>query len=41
VSGTLIGTTEGIYDKLVALNEAGVEYVILSVVGPGKRLSLM
>jgi hypothetical protein len=40
-SSTLIGTTEEIYDKLVALNEAGVEYVILSVVGPGKRLSLM
>jgi len=41
VSGTLIGTTEEIYDKLVALNEAGAEYVILSVVGPGKRLSLV
>ena len=40
-SSTLIGTTEEIYDKLVAPNEAGAEYVILSVVGPGKRLSLM
>jgi hypothetical protein len=33
------GTTEEIYDKLVALNEAGAEYVILSVLG-GSRHSL-
>ena len=39
VSSTLIGTTEEIYDKLVALNEAGAEYVILSVLG-GSRHSL-
>jgi alkanesulfonate monooxygenase SsuD/methylene tetrahydromethanopterin reductase-like flavin-dependent oxidoreductase (luciferase family) len=39
VSGTLIGTTEEIYDKLVALNEAGAEYVILSVLG-GSRDTL-
>ena len=38
-SSTLIGTTEEIYDKLAALNEAGVEYVILSVLG-GSRHSL-
>ena len=31
VSSTLIGTTEEIYHKLVALNEAGAEYIILSV----------
>jgi alkanesulfonate monooxygenase SsuD/methylene tetrahydromethanopterin reductase-like flavin-dependent oxidoreductase (luciferase family) len=39
VSSTLIGTTEEIYDKLVALNEAGAEYVILSVLG-GSRHTL-
>src|SRR3984957_12922852 len=39
VSSTLIGTTEEIYDKLVALEEAGAEYVILSMVG-GSRHSL-
>jgi alkanesulfonate monooxygenase SsuD/methylene tetrahydromethanopterin reductase-like flavin-dependent oxidoreductase (luciferase family) len=39
VSSTLIGATEEIYDKLVALNEAGAEYVILSVLG-GSRHSL-
>ncbi len=39
VSSALIGTTEEIYDKLVALNEAGAEYVILSVLG-GSRHSL-
>ena len=39
VSSTLIGTTEEIYDKLVALREAGAEYIILSVLG-GSRQSL-
>jgi hypothetical protein len=39
VSSTLIGTTEEIYDKLVALNEAGAEYVILNVLG-GSRHTL-
>jgi hypothetical protein len=39
VSSTLIGTTEEIHDKLVALNEAGVEHVILSVLG-GSRYTL-
>ena len=39
VSSTLIGTTDEIHDKLVALNEAGAEYVILSVLG-GSRHSL-
>jgi alkanesulfonate monooxygenase SsuD/methylene tetrahydromethanopterin reductase-like flavin-dependent oxidoreductase (luciferase family) len=39
VSSTLIGTTEEIYHKLAALNEAGAEYVILSVLG-GSRQSL-
>jgi alkanesulfonate monooxygenase SsuD/methylene tetrahydromethanopterin reductase-like flavin-dependent oxidoreductase (luciferase family) len=39
VSSALIGTTEEIYDKLVALNEAGAEYVILSVLG-GSRHTL-
>src|ERR1700733_11377671 len=39
VSSTLIGTTEEIYHKLVALNEAGAEYIILSVPG-GSRHSL-
>jgi alkanesulfonate monooxygenase SsuD/methylene tetrahydromethanopterin reductase-like flavin-dependent oxidoreductase (luciferase family) len=39
VSSTLIGTTEEIYDKLVALNEGGAEYVILSVLG-GSRHTL-
>ncbi|HTW72275.1 MAG TPA: LLM class flavin-dependent oxidoreductase [Acetobacteraceae bacterium] len=39
VSSTLIGTPEEIYDKLAALNEAGAEYVILSVLG-GSRHSL-
>jgi alkanesulfonate monooxygenase SsuD/methylene tetrahydromethanopterin reductase-like flavin-dependent oxidoreductase (luciferase family) len=39
VSSTLIGTTEEIYDKLLALNEAGAEYIILSVLG-GSRQSL-
>jgi alkanesulfonate monooxygenase SsuD/methylene tetrahydromethanopterin reductase-like flavin-dependent oxidoreductase (luciferase family) len=37
VSGTLIGTTEEIHDKLVALNEAGVQYVILSVLGGSRH----
>jgi alkanesulfonate monooxygenase SsuD/methylene tetrahydromethanopterin reductase-like flavin-dependent oxidoreductase (luciferase family) len=39
VSSALIGTIEEIHDKLVALNEAGVEYVILSVLG-GSRHTL-
>jgi alkanesulfonate monooxygenase SsuD/methylene tetrahydromethanopterin reductase-like flavin-dependent oxidoreductase (luciferase family) len=39
VSSTLIGTTEEIHDKLAALNEAGAEYIILSVLG-GSRQSL-
>ena len=39
MSNSLIGTTEEIYDKLVALKGAGAEYVILSVVG-GSRHSL-
>lgn len=39
VSSALIGTTEEIHHKLVALHEAGVEYVILSVLG-GSRQSL-
>ena len=39
VSSALIGTAEEIHDKLVALNEAGAEYVILSVLG-GSRHSL-
>jgi alkanesulfonate monooxygenase SsuD/methylene tetrahydromethanopterin reductase-like flavin-dependent oxidoreductase (luciferase family) len=39
VSGALIGTAEEIFEKLVALNEAGAEYVILSVLG-GSRHSL-
>src|ERR1700761_144961 len=39
VSSTLTGTTEEIHDKLVALNEAGVEYIILSMLG-GSRHSL-
>jgi alkanesulfonate monooxygenase SsuD/methylene tetrahydromethanopterin reductase-like flavin-dependent oxidoreductase (luciferase family) len=39
VSSALIGTTEDIYEKLVALNEAGAQYVILSVLG-GSRHSL-
>jgi alkanesulfonate monooxygenase SsuD/methylene tetrahydromethanopterin reductase-like flavin-dependent oxidoreductase (luciferase family) len=39
VSSALIGTTEEIFEMLVALNEAGAEYVILSVVG-GSRHSL-
>ncbi len=38
-SSALIGTTEEIYDKLVALNEAGAEYVIVSVLG-GSRPTL-
>jgi alkanesulfonate monooxygenase SsuD/methylene tetrahydromethanopterin reductase-like flavin-dependent oxidoreductase (luciferase family) len=38
-SSALIGTTEEIYDKLVALNEAGADYVILSVLG-GSRPTL-
>jgi alkanesulfonate monooxygenase SsuD/methylene tetrahydromethanopterin reductase-like flavin-dependent oxidoreductase (luciferase family) len=38
-SSALIGTTEEIHDKLVALGEAGAEYVILSVLG-GSRQSL-
>jgi alkanesulfonate monooxygenase SsuD/methylene tetrahydromethanopterin reductase-like flavin-dependent oxidoreductase (luciferase family) len=38
-SSTLIGTSEEICDKLAALNEAGVQYVILSVLG-GSRSSL-
>jgi alkanesulfonate monooxygenase SsuD/methylene tetrahydromethanopterin reductase-like flavin-dependent oxidoreductase (luciferase family) len=39
VASTLIGTADEIYDKLVALDEAGAEYVILSVLG-GSRPSL-
>jgi alkanesulfonate monooxygenase SsuD/methylene tetrahydromethanopterin reductase-like flavin-dependent oxidoreductase (luciferase family) len=39
VSSALIGTTEEIHDKLVALNDAGVEYVVLSVLG-GARPTL-
>ncbi len=39
VSGTLIGTVEEIHGKLVALNEAGAEYVMLSVLG-GSRDTL-
>ena len=38
-SSALIGMSEEIYDKLVALNEAGAEYVILSVLG-GSRPTL-
>jgi alkanesulfonate monooxygenase SsuD/methylene tetrahydromethanopterin reductase-like flavin-dependent oxidoreductase (luciferase family) len=39
VSSALIGTIEEIFEMLVALNEAGAEYVILSVLG-GSRHSL-
>jgi alkanesulfonate monooxygenase SsuD/methylene tetrahydromethanopterin reductase-like flavin-dependent oxidoreductase (luciferase family) len=39
VSSTLIGTTEEIHAKLVALREAGADYIILSVLG-GSRQSL-
>jgi alkanesulfonate monooxygenase SsuD/methylene tetrahydromethanopterin reductase-like flavin-dependent oxidoreductase (luciferase family) len=39
VSSALIGTPHEIFEMLVALNEAGAEYVILSVVG-GSRPSL-
>ena len=37
MSSTLIGTAEEIYYKLVALNEAGAEYVILSVLGSSRH----